>query len=135
MSYAGFWKRVAAMLIDAIIITPIMIGIGMVLGVALVVVGSDSIQFVLNIIGLIVSCVYFALMESSGMQGTLGKKALGIKVTDLKGNQISFNKATDRYLCKLFSLVILAVGYIMVAFTERKQGLHDIMAECVVVNK
>ena len=48
--------------------------IGMVLGVALVVVGSDSIQFVLNIIGLIVSCVYFALMESSGMQGTLGKR-------------------------------------------------------------
>ena len=135
MNYAGFWKRVAAMLIDAIIITPIMIGIGMVLGVALVVVGIDSIQFVLNIIGLIVSWVYFALMESSGTQGTLGKKALGIKVTDLKGNQISFNKATDRYLCKLFSFVILAVGYIMVAFTERKQGLHDIMAECVVVNK
>ena len=81
------------MLIDAIIITPIMIGIGMVLGVALVVVGIDSIQFVLNIIGLIVSWVYFALMESSGTQGTLGKKALGIKVTDLKGNQISFNKS------------------------------------------
>ena len=123
------------MLIDSIIIIPINVVIGMVLGFALVVVGFDSIQFVLNIIGLIVSWVYFALMECSRTQGTLGKMALGIKVTDLEGNQISFAKATDRYLCKLISYIILAVGCIMVAFTERKQGLHDKLAECLVVNK
>ena len=123
------------MLIDSIIITPISVVIGMVLGFALVVVGFDSIQFVSNIIGLIVSWVYFALMECSRTQGTLGKMALGIKVTDLEGNQISFAKATDRYLGKLISYIILAVGCIMVAFTERKQGLHDKLAECLVVNK
>ena len=123
------------MLIDSIIIIPINVVIGMVLGFALVVVGFDSIQFVLNIIGLIVSWVYFALMECSRTQGTLGKMALGIKVTDLEGNQISFAKATDRHLCKIISYIILLIGCIMVAFTERKQGLHDKLAECLVVNK
>ena len=88
MNYAGFWKRLAAMLIDSIIIIPINVVIGMVLGFALVVVGFDSIQFVLNIIGLIVSWVYFALMECSRTQGTLGKMALGINSANNKTNKV-----------------------------------------------
>jgi hypothetical protein len=73
-------------------------------------------------------------MESSTKQGTLGKMALGIKVTDLNGNRIDFSKASGRYFGKIISSIILCIGYIMVAFTQKKQGLHDIMAGCLVVN-
>ena len=142
MNYAGFWKRFGAILIDTIIIIPISFIIGFAIGFALIVAGMDpeslaepSIQFIFNIIGVIIAWIYYALMECSRMQGTIGKMALGIKVTDLEGNQISFAKATGRHFGKIISSVILGVGYIMVAFTERKQGLHDMMAGCLVVNK
>jgi uncharacterized RDD family membrane protein YckC len=61
--------------------------------------------------------------------------ALGIKVTDLSGERIGFGKATGRYFGKIISGLILLIGYIMVAFTEKKQGLHDMMAGCLVVSK
>lgn len=61
--------------------------------------------------------------------------ALGIKVTDMSGNRVSFGKATGRYFGKFISALILSIGFIMVAFTEKKQGLHDMMAGCLVVNK
>ena len=60
---------------------------------------------------------------------------LGIKVTDLNGRRIGFGKATGRYFGKILSTVILLIGCIMIAFTEKKQGLHDKMAGCLVVNK
>ncbi len=74
-------------------------------------------------------------MESSPTQATLGKMALGIKVTDLAGKRVGFGKATGRYFGKIISALILLIGFIMVAFTEKKQGLHDKMAGCLVVNK
>ncbi len=79
--------------------------------------------------------LYFALMESSGKCASLGKMALGIKVTDLNGNGISFGTATGRFFGKMISGVILYIGFIMAGFTEKKQALHDIMAGCLVVNK
>jgi uncharacterized RDD family membrane protein YckC len=79
--------------------------------------------------------LYWAIMESSSRQATLGKMALGIVVTDLEGHRISFGKATGRYFGKLISLLILLIGFIMIAFTDKKQGLHDMMAGCVVVVK
>ena len=142
MNYAGFWKRFGAILIDTIIIIPISFIIGFVIGFAFIVAGMDpeslaepSIQFIFNIIGVIIAWIYYALMECSRTQGTLGKMALGIKVADLEGNQISLAKAIGRNLGKIISYVILGVGFIMVAFTERKQGLHDMMPGCLVVNK
>jgi uncharacterized RDD family membrane protein YckC len=79
--------------------------------------------------------LYFALMESSSKQGTLGKMALSIVVTDVNGNRITFGRATGRYFGKILSGLILYIGYIMVAFTEKKQGLHDMIAGTLVVNK
>jgi uncharacterized RDD family membrane protein YckC len=84
---------------------------------------------------MIVGWLYYALMESSVNQATLGKMALGIKVTDLDGNRISFGRATGRYFGKIVSGMILYIGFIMAGFTEKKQALHDIMASCLVVNK
>lgn len=128
--YAGFWKRFAARFID---------WITMLLGGAVIsaLAGTDegSAAFVASVMGIIIEWLYYALMESSPTQGTLGKMALGIKVTDLHGNRISFGRATGRYFAKLLSLVVLGIGFLMIAFTEKKQGLHDMIAGCLVVNK
>lgn len=72
-------------------------------------------------------------MESSAKQATLGKMALGIVVTDLEGARIGFGRATGRYFAKILSGLILGIGFLMAAFTERKQGLHDIIAGTLVV--
>ena len=77
--------------------------------------------------------LYFALMESSANQATLGKMAIGIKVTDMSGRRIGFGQATGRYFGKILSSMILLIGYIMAAFTEKKQALHDMLAGCLVV--
>ena len=79
--------------------------------------------------------IYYAGMESSANQGTLGKMAVGIKVTDLNGERISFARATGRYFSKIISALIIAIGFIMVAFTSKKQGLHDMIAETLVIKK
>lgn len=72
--------------------------------------------------------LYFALMHSSERQATFGKQAMGIVITDENGGRISFGKATGQYFASLISSLILLVGYFMIAFTARKQGLHDMMA-------
>ncbi len=84
-------------------------------------------------VSIVLQWLYFALMESSSKQATLGKMALGLKVTDMSGNRISFARATGRYFGKFISGIILNIGYIMAAFTERKQALHDMMANCLVI--
>ena len=86
-------------------------------------------------INMICGWLYLALSESSTKQATLGKMAMGIKVTDLHGDRISLGRASGRCLAKIVSTVIVLIGYLMIAFTRRKQGLHDIMAGCLVVNK
>jgi uncharacterized RDD family membrane protein YckC len=79
--------------------------------------------------------LYFALLESSSWQGTLGKKALGLIVTDMMGRRISFARATGRHFAKIISGMILLIGYLMAGFTERKQALHDMIAGCLVFRK
>jgi len=90
---------------------------------------------ILNFFSLILGWLYFALMESSEYQGTLGKIAIGIKVTDLDGNRLGFVRATGRHFGKIISAIILCIGFVMAGFTEKKQALHDIMAGCLVVMK
>lgn len=135
--YAGFWLRFAASLIDGILV-------GVVFGVAWAIIGIDfqydyenpSGWFVIIILAsYIIPWLYFALMEASAKQATLGKLALGIKVTDEAGNRVSFGRATGRYFGKIVSALILYAGYIMIAFTKKKQGLHDILAGTLVVKK
>jgi len=60
---------------------------------------------------------------------------LGIRVTDLNGNRISFGRATGRYFAKIVSSLTFMIGYIIAGFTDRKQALHDMIAGCLVVNK
>jgi len=74
-------------------------------------------------------------LESSARQATLGKMAVGIVVTDERGARISFGRATGRFFAKFLSMLILYVGYLMAAFTEKKQGLHDVLAGTLVVRR
>ena len=142
IKYAGFWKRFAACLIDWLITGILGFLVGFCLGIDLMLFGvvpevllDPVVQLGFNIFGFVIGISYFVLMECSKFQGTIGKMVLGIKVTDLEGNQIGFAKAFGRYLGKILSAIIVGIGFLMVAFTERKQGLHDSMSGCLVVNK
>jgi uncharacterized RDD family membrane protein YckC len=130
--YAGFWRRVGAALIDGLLI-------GIVTSPIYVAIGGDPDDRSAAVLGTVypilalAQWLYFALMESSSRQATLGKMAIGIRVTDLDGNRIGFGKATGRYFAKFLSALILGIGYLMAAFTEKKQALHDILAGTLVV--
>ena len=86
-------------------------------------------------LGFLIYWLYASLMESSTLQATLGKLFFGIQVTDTLGERISLLRATGRHFAKYLSMCIFAVGFLMVAFTRRKQALHDMVAECLVVRK
>ncbi len=78
---------------------------------------------------------YFTRLESLPRKATFGKKIMGIVITDLNGNPISFSRANGRYFAKTISLITLLIGFIMAAFTKKKQALHDKIAATLVVKK
>lgn len=130
--YAGFWRRVAAVIIDGLLLSVVTVPLTLALG------SGDSYAEAArssagSSISTVVSWLYYALMESSAKQATVGKMALGIIVTDLEGRRIGFGRATGRYFAKILSALILGIGFLMVAFTERKQGLHDMLAGTLVI--
>lgn len=158
MIYAGFWRRFGAAFADGIILW-----IGLyVVGFALSLVGTDifhsvdygsaefgvadglpvglvSTGFALNDVGLLVliamNWFYSAILESSARGATLGKMALGLRVTDVAGKRIGFGRASGRFFAKFLSALILMIGFIMAGFTARKQALHDMLAGCLVIAK
>ena len=74
-------------------------------------------------------------MESSANQGTVGKMAMGIKVGDAKGNVISTGNAVGRYFAKIISGLLLCIGYLMILWDDKKQGIHDKLADTYVYRK
>ena len=137
--YAGFWKRFAAVIIDQIILNIAMTIIGFILGMGYYASGFGSAgsgrSAALSLLTFVIAWLYYALLESSPQQATVGKMALGIVVTDVDGRRISFGKASIRWWSKILSAMILLIGYIMAGFTARKQALHDLIAGTLVVNK
>ncbi len=152
--YAGFWRRFVAYIIDGIVVSiPLyaimfLAGIGPMMAMGGIdpstmtqaqqeqlAAGMGLGMLIVFPVIIVLPWLYFALMESSGKMATLGKMALGMIVTDMDGNRISFWRATGRYFGKIVSGIILYIGFIMVAFTEKKQGLHDMMADTLVVMK
>lgn len=135
--YAGFWKRFAAFIIDYFVTLISSMVAGAIVGFTMAFffrADHSSIQTAGGLAGFLVGWLYFALMESSGKQATLGKMAVGIKVVDLRGEQISFARATGRFFAKLISAITLMIGYLMAGMTRRKQALHDMIAGCLVIN-
>ncbi|RCX20735.1 RDD family protein [Fontibacillus phaseoli] len=87
------------------------------------------------VLGLLLSWLYYASMESSKLQATVGKLAIGSIVVGEMNERITFGKASGRFFGKIISSLILYIGYLMVIFTEQRQGLHDKMAKAYVVDK
>lgn len=136
--HAGFWRRVAAYMLDSIILgLASLVFFALIGGLGWMASDSPGLAFFivfLGYVGLIVGAwLYFAKFESSARQATPGKHVMGIKVTDDKGQRIGFGRATGRFFGKIVSGMIFNVGYMMAGFTSRKQALHDMMASCCVV--
>lgn len=146
VGYAGFWLRFVAIIIDSILLGIVLVPLFVLnfIGMATKPMPENPLELLaafgprflmIRLIGLLGGWLYFALMESSSWQGTLGKKALGLYVTDMEGRRISFGRASGRFFGKLVSNLTLLIGYIMAGFTARKQALHDMMAGCLVLRR
>jgi uncharacterized RDD family membrane protein YckC len=141
--YAGFWKRVAALFIDSFVVGIVAMMIGAVFGIMMVAVigaGGDEgvavlLQVLNQIVGLILGASYFGWMHSSTMQASVGKLAVGIKVTRSDGTRISFMRGFGRYFAYILSSLTLGIGLIIAAFTDRKRALHDMICDTLVVDK
>lgn len=148
---AGFWKRAAAYFLDAVVVViaaqivqmVVMMGFfGMNLGAMT---GDPQSVFAstggllmlasLYLLPLLISVGYYAAFHASSKQATLGKMAVGIKVVRGDGRRISLARAIARYFATLLSTVILGIGFLMAAFTQRKQALHDLVCDTLVVDR
>lgn len=146
--YAGFLRRWAAFFLDSLIVSSAFYAVCfIVLLVVLGIAGLDvskaedpSAPMIGAYLGLyalyfVMAGLYYALMESSVNQATLGKMALGIKVTDRDGQRLSLAHALGRWAAAALSYITLYIGFVMAGFTERKQALHDMVAGTLVVDK
>lgn len=154
-NYAGFWKRLLAYILDALVLyIPNKLIAGAMGADAAQARLTDAVQAAgtnvtavldayrhflsevstANLVVALVAWMYFAFCESSAWQGTLGKLALGIRVTDLHGARISLPRALGRYPAKFLSVFTLGFGFLMAGWTSRKQALHDMVAGTLVLN-
>ena len=153
--YAGFWIRVLASIIDsAVVYVPMQLLQAMVyylvLGVTYwehqkmdlaahsgefgyVYQMPDEVFWWVTLVNITFGIFYFGSMTSSKWQGTVGKRALGLRVVDEEGNRISFKRSLIRYLGYIPSGLVLCLGYLWVGISERKQGWHDVIAKTVVL--
>lgn len=155
--YAGFGRRIVATIIDLFILS-------IIAGVAVFYLGlSEGFRMLIMMIQnqpvrnadgvlisgllpgpvasfllltlIIIPWLYFAVLESSKNQATLGKMAARIVVTDLQGNQITFTRASLRHFSKFLSALLLFSGFFAIIYTRNSQGLHDVIAACLVIFK
>ena len=149
VKYAGFWRRFVAYFIDRLIlgipscILLLVFIVPSIAGLAGCCCSPECIpyaiwSFIMSWIWLFIVIVaghllYFVWFESSRHQATPGKMLLGIVVTDMNGQRVSFLRAFGRNLGKIISHWILNIGFLMAGITARKQALHDMLADCLVV--
>ncbi len=141
LRYGGFWIRFVAFVIDSCVLIIAFLPLRIVFGISFLGMGRPmygvpffGIIFFASIFRLVVNWLYFAGLESSPWQATLGKLVLGLKVVDLEGRRISFGQATGRFFGKILSAMIFCIGFIMAGFTARKQALHDMLAGTYVLH-
>lgn len=129
-SFTGVTVRFFAYMVDLIIVTSLCITASFLLEGDMA-----GVTWVSTLSTIIISWLYFAIQESSILQGTFGKRMLGLKVVGEDGEEISFKKASVRFFAKILSTLIFFIGYFMAAFNERKQALHDKLSKTYVVNR
>jgi uncharacterized RDD family membrane protein YckC len=133
IAYAGFWRRLLAYLIDA----TFLFGIEFTLASAVYLLAPGNLQAIANVapVSGAIWWAYFAVLESSPARGTLGKMALSIYVGDLHGDPVTFRRAVLRNFLKTLSSLLLGMGWILAAFTPRKQALHDLLSGTLVLRR
>ena len=124
VGYGGFLIRAGALIIDGLVL---FIPVAIVRGVF-----GSSLGLVVIVVG---EWLYFALLESSSWQATVGKKALGLAVVNADGTRLSFGRASVRYIAKIVSYLTLCIGFMMAGWTAQKRALHDMIAETLVVKR
>lgn len=129
LEYAGFWSRVAALIVDNAILT--ILGIALLMAAASV--GDEAAVMIANLALFLIALLYWPLMECSERQATLGKQLLGIQVTDANGARLTFVRSLLRNLAKIISSLPFGLGFLLAAFTARRQALHDLITKCLVV--
>lgn len=129
-AYPGFLRRLAAGLVDLIILFLVLMGLLSMFGLDASAARSVFQDVVLQTL---VLWFYSAALESSVRQATLGKIALGLLVTDLEGRPVSFGRASIRAIGKIVTLMLFGIGYLSVPFTRRRQALHDLISGCQVI--
>ncbi|MDP2333752.1 MAG: RDD family protein [Reyranella sp.] len=133
VAYGGFWIRLVAYIIDAILLSIAVGVVGAVAGINFFDADFETYNASANFLSLLAGWLYFALLESSERGATVGKMAMGLRVVTDQGQRLSFLNATGRYFAKIISAIILCIGFIMIAFTDRKRGLHDMIAGTLVI--
>lgn len=144
--YGGFWIRFLAFLLDSVILSVVWVPLFLIFLLPSLVKTISQVNrdepppaeffaaiFLMIPLFFAIAWLYEAWTTSSSWQGTVGKKVLRLKVTDEAGNRISFGRSTGRFFAKLLSRAIMHIGFIMIGFTERKRGLHDMLAGTLVV--
>ena len=136
VTYAGFWVRVVALVIDGLILLPILIGFDYLIFGDPFPSEPESLTpgyAASTALVVLVHLLYSALMESSSKQATLGKMLLRLKVTDLHGNRISFGRAIGRHLAEYLCILTFNLGYLVNLFTDKRQSLHDKICRTLVL--
>lgn len=141
--YAGFWRRVWAGTIDvcleiivallvAFLIDAIFKLVGRAFGI-----GEESAAYVTGFTFIVLLAVggwlYAALSESSRHRATIGKRIMHLQVVNAEGGKLTFNQASVRHVMKFLSLFTLGVGFLMAGFSKRRQALHDLPSDCLVI--
>lgn len=130
-NYGGFWRRVAAGCVDMLVLAPVIILI-MAFFPATYEEGYSMDTFWLDMVWLIITIIYVYVFYTSKWQATPGYRALGMYITDASGKKVSGGQAVIRQLAEILSMLIMGIGYLMVAFTAKRQALHDIIAKTLV---
>lgn len=147
IAFAGFWLRSCAFIVDLLIVglvlgpitfKPLLNNVGSQASpkdILAFYTGGSRQALAIALLVQLIYWLYYASLESSAWQASLGKKLFGLYVTDLAGKRISFARASGRHFGKLISQFILFFGYLLAGFTPKKQALHDMLAGCFVLRK
>ena len=128
---AGFWLRVVAFIVDYALL--LIVGGAMMMGAAGV--GGTELVEPVYWLWVLITFLYWPVLESTSLRATIGKAMVGLVVADVDGGGLSFVRSLLRNLAKIISAIPLFIGFLLAAFTTRKQALHDLITKAVVLRK
>jgi len=128
---AGFWLRVVAFIVDYALL--LIVGGAMMTGAAGV--GGTEVVEPVYWLWVLITFLYWPVLESTSLRATIGKAMVGLVVADIDGGGLPFVRSLLRNLAKIISAIPLFIGFLLAAFTTRKQALHDLITKAVVLRK